>query len=98
MCVSRPYTSITNFDMRSCEVSPSHELRVPAQNDVSASSRHVGGNGHCLAAPALSHHLRFPLHILGLGIQQLQQARAQQICQSAKTRLTQIQHDTAWSG
>ncbi len=51
---------------------PSHVLRVSSQNDISASSRHVGGDGDCLAAPTLSHNLRFPLHILRLRIQQLQ--------------------------
>lgn len=50
---------------------PSHVLRVPSKNDISASSRHVSGNGDCLAAATLGHNLRFPLHILRFGIQQL---------------------------
>lgn len=78
----RPQTTILMLETHSCAVSPGHELRVPAQNDVSASSRHVGGNGHSFAAPALCHHFRFPLHVLRLGIQQLQQAGTQQMSES----------------
>ena len=59
--------------MSTQEESPGHELRIPSKDDISASSRHVGGNGYCLAAPTLRHHFRFPLHILWLGIQQLWQ-------------------------
>lgn len=50
---------------------PGHVLRVPSQNDVCASSRHVSRNGDCLAAPTLCYNLRFPLHIFWLGIQKL---------------------------
>ncbi len=75
-CKSRTRQSIevlqVQADSQSEVCIPSHVLRVPSQNDVSASSRHVSGNGDCLAAPALGHNLRFPLHILRFGIQQLQ--------------------------
>ena len=50
---------------------PRHVLGVAAQQDVGAAPRHVGGDGHRAAAPALRHNLRLALHILRLRIQQL---------------------------
>lgn len=50
---------------------PRHVLRVASQQDVGAAPRHVGGDGDGAAPPALRHDLRFALHVLRLGVQQL---------------------------
>mmetsp|Transcript_5320 Transcript_5320/g.13910 ORF Transcript_5320/g.13910 Transcript_5320/m.13910 type:complete len:416 (-) Transcript_5320:848-2095(-) len=50
---------------------PGHELGVSAEKDVCPSAGHVGGYGYGSPAAALSDNLGLPLHVLGLGVQQL---------------------------
>ena len=51
---------------------PGHEVWVAAQQNVCPSASHVGSNRYLASPAALCHNLRLPLHILWLGIQQLQ--------------------------
>jgi len=61
-----------------------HVVAVAAKNDVGATARHVGGDGHGASSTRLGDDLRFALHVLRLGVEQvvgdllLRQQRTQQ--------------------
>ena len=48
-----------------------HVVAVPPKDDVGAPARHVGGDGHRSSTTGLSHDLRFPFHVLRLGVEQV---------------------------
>ena len=48
-----------------------HVVAVAAEDDVGAAAGHVGGDGHGTGAAGLGHNFGLPLHVFGLGIEQV---------------------------
>jgi hypothetical protein len=48
-----------------------HVVGVAAKDDVGAAAGHVGGDGDGAGAAGLGHDLGLPLHVLGLGVEQV---------------------------
>ena len=56
----------TVFVLQILQVGPSHEFRVPAQNNIRTPASHVGRNRKCALSACLSHDIGFPLVIFGV--------------------------------